>query len=800
MSLRYALRRLGKQPLFFLTAVSTLALGVGINALVFSFVNFFLLRPLPIADPGEVVSLTFGEGNPTVSYPNYLDIRDRNQAFSHLASMRVMPMHLTFDGAKARLWGYLVSGNYFELLGVGPFRGRVLSSSDDVQTGAHPVAVLSHASWLRRFGGATDVVGSAVRINGHPFTIVGIAPPGFAGTERVFESEIWIPFSMIREIEDRDWRESRSTSNAWAIARVKPGISVSEAEASLTAVAQELAREHPEVNEGLSIRLVPPGLLGSVLRVPLVGASTGLLLLAGLTLLVACANLSNLLLSQGAARARELALRLSLGASRSALARMMLAESAILAFVGGALGLVSGYWLMKVAASWMPALDFPLPREFTFDFRVAVLGGLAALASAFLSGLLPAWRSSRLDPAPSLKGDPRREGSRRFHLRDVYVTLQVVVSVVLMAGSLMMVRALTRASALDFGFVPEGAATLRFDPVVHGYDEERGRELHRLLLQRVRSLPGVEAAGIANSIPFSVDQSFGTVYPEGGPPVSLANAPRSVVYQATPGFFRAMGTALLSGRDFADGDDRDAPPVAIVNETLAAKLFPGEDAVSKRIAFRAGSDLMEIVGVVEAGKYQTVTESPQLALWRPLAQSYNGPSTLVARGRLADEELLSMLERTVGELDPELVVFDNMALSDSLDLPMTPLRLSAFGLTAMGLIAVFLSCLGVYALIAHAMTRRTRELGIRIALGARPREVLSAVLKRSALLVGASIGVGTLLAFFANRLLAGVLFAVPEASVYVLAASLVALASAAALWFPSRRALRIEPLKALRYE
>jgi predicted lysophospholipase L1 biosynthesis ABC-type transport system permease subunit len=238
----------------------------------------------------------------------------------------------------------------------------------------------------------------------------------------------------------------------------------------------------------------------------------------------------------------------------------------------------------------------------------------------------------------------------------------------------------------------------------------------------------------------------------------------------------------------------------IVNATLATKLFPGEDAVSKRIAFRAGSDLMEIVGVVQAGKYQTVTESPQLALWRPLGQSYNSPSTLVVRGRLPEEELLSTIERALGELDPELVVFDDMALSHSLDLPMTPLRLSAFGLTAMGLIAVFLSCLGVYALIAHAMTRRTREIGIRIALGARPVEVLSAVLKRSSLLLGASIGAGTILAVFANRFLAGVFFAVPEASVYVLSASLVALASIAALWFPSRRALRVEPLKALRYD
>ena len=796
--LGYALRRFRQRPAFLLAALLTLTVGIGANAVIFSLVNFLLLRPLPVDRPEEVVSLDFGW--PVVSFPNYLDIRDRNEAFSHVAALRVMPMQLSLDRGKARLWGYLVSGNYFELLGISAWRGRLLSSSDDLKTGAHAVAVLSHGAWQRRFGADPDVVGSTVRVNGHPFTIVGVAPPGFIGTERFFASEIWVPFSMIREIEGRDWREARVTANAWAIARLRPGVSREQAEVSLAVLARQLALEHPEVNEGLRIRLAPPGLLGNMLRGPVVGVSAALLLVSGLTLLLACTNLSSLILAQAADRRREFAVRLSIGASRSPLARMVVAENLLLAAGGGALGLLSSVWLGDALSALLPAVEFPVNAEIPMDWRVVAFAAALAFMSALFSSVLPALRASAVDPAPALKNEASLDRLRRFHLRDVYVAVQVALSVVLLSGSLMMVRTLQRTLTLRFGFEPDGAVALRFDLGMQGYTEERGREFQRVLLERVATLPGIEAAGLANSIPFSIDQSYSHVYVEGKPEPPVSQAPSAVYYQATPDFFRALGTRILRGRDFNDRDTAEASPVVIVNRTLADKLLPGEDALGKRLRFGLHGRLVEIVGLVEEGKYQTLTEAPQLAVWVPLAQSYNTPSTLVARTRLREEEALALLERTVAEMDPDLPVFDAKPLRGYLDMPLTPLRVTTASLTAMGTVAVFLSALGLYGLLAYSTSRRVREIGIRMALGARPLDVLRVVLMRTLLLVSASAAIGLALSFFTTRLLGGLLYAVPDAWVYVLALSIITAVSTLACLAPARRAVYIQPLSALRYE
>ncbi|HEY7817060.1 MAG TPA: ABC transporter permease, partial [Vicinamibacteria bacterium] len=578
LEIRHALRRLLKRPAFAVAAVATLALGIGIHTVVFSLVNFLLLRPLPISDPESVVSLQ-SAARPNFSFPNYLDIRNGSDAFTELAALRVMPMHVNSGSGGARIWGYLVTGNYFDLLGVRAWRGRLLSPSDDVTTGAHPVAVVSHASWRRRFGSDPRLVGRTVRINGHPFTVIGIAPPGFAGTERVLNAEIWVSFSMIREIEGRDWRERRRTLNAWVVGRLKPGVSKEEAEASLTAISGRLAIDHPEENEGMSITLAPAGLLGSFLRGPVVGVAGALLAVSGLTLLVACANLSNLLLVQASDRRREFALRLALGISRGRLLRMVLAETGILALAGGVSAVVASVWFGRALGAFLPALDFPLNTDLVTDARVMAFALALALASAFLASLWPALSSSRVDPAPALKSDAGFGRSRRINLRDVFVGVQVAVSIVLVSGSLMMVRTLSSAFDSHHGFEPEGAAALRFDLAMHGYDEDRGARFQRSVLEAVRGLPAIEAAGVSNSIPFSIDQSSNTVYIGGEPVPPISEAPSAVLYQATPGLFRAMGTRLVAGRDFDDRDDADSRGVAVVNEAIARRLIPGGDAL-----------------------------------------------------------------------------------------------------------------------------------------------------------------------------------------------------------------------------
>ncbi len=408
--LRQALRRLRQRPAFSFAAIATLALGIGFSTVVFSLVNFLLLRPLPVSDPERLVSLHTGEA-PGFSFPNYLDIREGNEVFHDVAALRVMPIHVNRGGEKARLWGYLVTGGYFDLLGISAFRGRLLSPSDDVVTGGHPVAVLSHASWQRRFGSDPALVGSTVRINGYAFTVVGIAPPGFVGTERLLESEIWVPFSMIREIEGRDWREWRRTRNAWIVGRLKTGLSRDQAEASLAVLAGRLALEHPEENEGLEIHLAAAGLLGNILRGPVLGFGGALLAVSGLTLLVACANLSNLLLAQASSRRKEFALRLSLGASRAALVRMVLAEMLVLALAGGASALIASIWLGRALDAWLPALDFPVNTGLVTDGRVMAFALALSLFSALVASLWPAVRSAAATRRPSSRAKRRRGGS-----------------------------------------------------------------------------------------------------------------------------------------------------------------------------------------------------------------------------------------------------------------------------------------------------------------------------------------------------------------------------------------------------
>jgi predicted permease len=798
LELRHALRRLRKRPAFTLAAIATFALGIGFSTLVFSFVNFLLLRPLPISDPEQVVSLHTGQA-PGFSFPNYLDIREGNEVFLETAALRVMPMHVSAD-EKARLWGYLVTGSYFELLGIEAFRGRLIGPGDDVAAGAHPVAVLSHAAWQRRFGSDPALVGSTLRINAQPFTVVGIAPPGFVGTERVLDSEIWVPFSMIRTVEGRDWRDSRRTSNAWLLGRLKPGVTHTEAEASLSVLAARLARAHPEENEGLSIQIASTGLLGNVLRGPVVGLGGALLGVSALTLLVACANLSNLLLAQATSRRRELALRLSLGASRRTLVFMVLAETLLLSLAGSAAAILGSFWLGRALAAFLPALDFPVHTGLVTDVRVMGFALALALLSALAASLWPALRGAALDPAPTLKSDTAPGRSRRFDVREVYVGVQVLTSIVLVSFSLMMIRTVQEALSGRYGFDPEGGVSVRFDLVMHGYDQERGEAMQRLVLDRVRALPGIEAAGLSNSIPLSIDQSFSTIYVEGEEIPRVSEAPSAILYQSSPGFVQAMGIRLLAGRDFEETDLAGSPGVAVVNEALVEKLFPGESALGRRFRFGPAGAARTIVGIVETGKYQTMTEADQLAVWIPLAQSYNPTSTLVARGSLPDEATLALVRGAIEDLDPELILYDERPLADLLALPTTPLRLTTTALSAMGALAAILSALGLHALVSYATTRRTREVGIRVALGARSNDVMRELLKPTVFIVSASAAGGMLLSFAGMRVLSSLLGANPDGRLSVAAAVLMAAVSVVAAWIPARRALAIEPLSALRYE
>ncbi len=799
--LKYAARRLRQRPGLLVTALLTLGLGIGFNALVFGFVDSFLLKPLPIADPGRVVNLTFGEKrSPNLSYPNYLDIRDRNQVFSDVAGERIEPMALSGTTRNARLWGYEVTGNYFHLMGIPPLRGRLLEPSDDLGAGANPVAVISYACWQQKFGADPNTIGRAIRIDGHPFTVVGITPPGFRGTERWYPSDIWVPLSNVRALESRDWRDSRAAGNIWAIARLRPGMDTARVQASLQVLASQMAREHADINEGFRMGVAPAGLLGATLPGPFIGIAAALLLVSALTLLVACANLSGLVLAHASARQKEIAIRYAMGAGRAAILRMMLAESLLIALGGSVLGFLTGVWMAGVIEASKPLFDFPIDTRFGMDWRVAGFAVALSLASAAVFGLLPGLRASRVDLTPALKSAAGTGHSRRWTLRDVFVGVQVVFCMVLLAGALMMVRTLRNTLAEDFGFRPDGAVTLRFDLAMQGYSKERGAEFERRLLDRVRAMPGVQAAGLASSLPLSLDTSSARVSIEGAPAEPFARLPGVTTYQCGPDFLRSLGTRLVAGRDFDPRDAQGAPQVAIVNQIFAETLLAGRDPLRGRFRFGNGGEWVRIVGVVERGKIQSVTEDPAPALWTPLAQNSFRGVALVVRSGNAGAALLTALRRAIADLDPDVSVFDAKTLRQHLDVPLTPLRWTTAVLTAMGLVVLLLAALGLYGILSYTTGRQTREIGIRLALGARTSQVLLPVLARTMIVVSVAAVLGLILSIPLTRLLARLLSGEADITAQLYAVAALACACLVASAVPVRRALRVDPANALRQE
>lgn len=796
----YATRRLLAKPGFLIIALLTLALGVGFNAAIFTFINGFLVKPLPIADPNRVVSLNFmhHQSSPSGSFPDYLDIRDRNQVFTGLAAMRVAPIVLSNGGKNDRIWGYMVTGNYFEVLGIAPVLGRWVAPEDDGSTPA-PVAVIGYGLWQRQFGADAAIVGKSVKINGAPFTIIGVAPSGFIGTERLYAAEIWVPFSVIRTIEGRDWRPNRGTGNAMSIGRLKPGVSPEQADASLSVLAATMAREHPENNEGWSIHVSPPGLFGNTLRKPVLGMGAALLAVALLTLLVACTNLSGLVLAHAADRRKEMAIRLAIGAGRGIIVRLMLAETLVLGAAGAILGMITAVWFSDAIQAWLPADQFPIAR-FTLDWRVLAFGIAAAMITAMLSGLIPSLRAAAVDVAPALKNETAAGFARGLHLRDIYVGIQVTVCMILLAGSVMMIRTLKQTMAMRLGFDTDHTVVARMDMALEGYNRQRALQFQHELIGKVRAIPGTEAAGIANSIPLSIDQSNSWVTVEGKPLPKLSEIISAVVYQSSPGYFRAMGTRLIEGRDFDERDREGATKVVIVNQAFADKLLPGENPVGKRMRWGTSGDFWQIVGVVETGKYQTITEDPRPVVWQPMEQQYNSSISLVLRSRLAPDEALADVRKTIASIDSNIAVFDAQPLGDFLNFPLAPMRISTGALTAMGALAALLCALGLYGLLAYSAVQRTREIGIRIALGARRANVLGLLLRRALLLAAVSGAIGIVISIYATRILAQFLFAKPDASIYGMVAALLVAISIIASLVPAQRVLRIHPLDALRHE
>jgi predicted permease len=803
-----ALRGLRARPGFTAVALVSLALGIGANSAVFTLVNGAFLRPLPISNPEELVSLANNADRrifPTFSYPNYEDFRDRSSSFEGLVAYRFAPLNVSHDGISERMWGYLVTGNYFDVLGVAPAAGRLFTPEDDRLPGGHPVAVVTHRAWQGRFGGAPDVVGREVVVNGRSYTIIGVAPEGFDGTEIVAAPQLFLPMAMQAEVErGRPWLDDRTTEPLFVQGRLLPGVDLARARAEIESIAAELEREFPVENEAKRVSLSPAGLMTGMIRRGLLGFTGLLLAIVGFALLLMCVNLANLLLARADERRREIGMSLALGAGRGRLVRRLLTECLLLSLGGGLLGLVLASGLVRLVARFIPSPpgDVPLAYELHMDYRVLVFTFLASLAAGVLFALLPALKVTRVEPRDALKDERSGAVSRTWFFGNGLVLLQVALSLLLLVGSGLAIRGLERAQTLDLGFDPDGAVEVSFDARLSGYDEARGRELQKSLLDRMRALPGVRAAGIADFVPVDLHFARNRLFVEGAPVPERANqAPLALVSRVSPGFLAAMSTRLVKGRDFQESDDESAVRVAIVNETLARRFWPGQDPIGKRFSLGSSeAPLLSIVGVAENGKYAGLNEDPQPFVHVPIYQSYSGSMTVVARTDSEPELLLASLRAEVRELDPEIPLFDARTLRKRLALPLFPARIAASFLGGFALLSLCLAAVGIYGVTSQAMSRRRQEFGIRVALGARRGDVLGMAMRQGLLPAMVGVAFGLVLAWIATRFMTSVLFGLSpqDPSTFLATAFLLVLVAAVASFVPARSAASKSPMKALR--
>ena len=805
--IRYGFRNLVKRPGYTAIALATLALGIGANTAIFSLISTVLLRPLPAPHPEQLVEVYGtthrGADYTLLSFLNYKDYRDRNNVFSGLLSYRFVAMSISHDGSNERVWGYLVSGNYFDTLGIHPFLGRFFQPEEDQTPSSHPVAVITYTCWQKRFASAPNVTNQPLRINGTTFTIVGVAPDGFRGTEVAYMPEVFVPTMMAHQIEPGStWLEERGDDNLFVLGRLKSDVTAAQAESALVNITQQLGREYPHDNEGRGVRLLTPGLFLPDIRSSVISFSGVLMGVVTLVLLLACVNLANLLLARATERRKELAIRLAMGASRARIVRQLVTEAVMLSLGGGLGGLVLATWIIALVSSMKFPSDVPLVIDLRVDWRVLAFAFSVSLVTGIAFGLLPALQSSRPDLIPALKDEQSMGGFRRSRLRNGLVIVQVALSLVLLVCAGLVVRSLQVAQKTRPGFSPENAVTLSFDLGLQGYTKEKGRAFQKEILQRAQALPGIRSVALVSTLPLSLDYSFDSIYVEGQAVTGTSNLPVAIPNGISPNYFRTMEIPLR-GRDFTDADDKDQLRVAIVNETFARRFFPGREAIGGRFNFNGPDQpFWEIVGVAADGKYNTLGEDPQPAFYRPLLQDYNTSASLVARTRGDSKAVIAALRAELQALDPALPTYNVRTLSDHLELPLFPYRMAAVVLGSFGVLALVLAAIGIYGVMSYVVAGRTREVGVRVALGAARGDVLLLIMKQGMSLALIGLAVGLLVGFGAAQLMVKLLFGVNPTDPITFAGVFILLGAVAALacYIPARRATKVDPLVALRYE
>jgi predicted permease len=809
--LRYGLRMLVKSPAFTSIAALSLALGIGANTAIFSMVNVILLKPVPVSEPDRLVSVFMldqrNPGNLPFSHLNYKDVRDQNQVFSGMAAFTFAQLNWSNATESEQIPAQVVSGNYFSLLGVEPALGRAFAPEEDEK--ATPVVVVSHGFWERSLGSDPAIVGKTLTLNRTPFTVVGVGRRGFTGTLLGGGPSVWVPMSMHDVVQPNfNWYEQRRGLFLFAVGRLAPDVSVDQASANLKTVFAQLEQAFPNDNKGrsagavslLQARLNPQGIDGDgggVVQISMI-----LMTVVGIVLLIACANIANLLLARANKRRREIAVRLALGANRLRLVRQLLTESTLLSLFGAALGLLLAQWLLGALIGADLPLPLPVGEEVSLDGRVLAFTAALAMATGLLFGLAPALQASRADVVPVLKnenvpmGDGRR--GRLLGLRQVLVVAQIALSLVSLVAAGLFLRSLQGSQRIDPGFETSGVLVMNFNLGREGYTPERGQGFYREIAERVSTLPGVRRAAVAQSAPLDGGLRR-SVMPEGAD-TTTQDRILVQVNSVSPGYLDAMGIPLKRGRDFVHTDEEGTPKVVIVNETMAARFWPGEDGVGKRFKFFGDDDFTTVIGIARDAKYNAVAEDPTPFIYQPLRQNYSPAAVLHVRAGGA-AGLAAAVRREVQQLDPTLSVFDIRTLEDQVSDSLGPLRINVILLSIFGLLALVLASVGLYGVASYSVTQRTREIGVRMALGAQSSTVLRLVLVRGLFLVAVGLATGVAVAFVLSVLIpADLLTNIGARDPLTFAATSALLGGVAliASFIPAWRATRIDPLIALR--